>query len=112
MRTARLSAEFPQTSATCLDAFLAYLCDLSFPQCVVDPSGSTDIMEQPLCYSYCMSAELACGADAKLANTVCQKAVDAGRVSPDRPDVVCKSCGTAARASAVALALALLLFVC
>ena len=68
-------------------------------------------MEQPICYSTCIAAELACGGNSQLATFACDKALAAGRVAPDRPDVTCLSCSSARKlttALAVALAATLL----
>ena len=75
-------------------------------QCITDPGGSGSQVEVPICYSYCMSAEMACGSNGALAQAACQRAVLGGRVAPDRPDVTCISC--AARAAARTLLTALL----
>ncbi len=94
-RAARLALEFPLVSPECIDAFQArhfclldrhaaahltrpkqsYICTLSFPQCITDPGGSGSLVERPICYSYCMSAEMACGSNSKLAAATCAKAV-------------------------------------
>ena len=106
VRSARLVAEFPSTSPACMGVFQSYLCDLSFPQCVSDPTpGSTAglLVEQPLCYAYCLSAELACGGNSEVAQMACDKAVAAGRVAPGRADVLCKSCAALSRARATLL---------
>ena len=59
------------------------MCTLSFPQCVLDPGGSGSFVERPICYSYCISAELACGGNSELATSTCNKAVTV-RLAPLR----------------------------
>lgn len=98
IRTTRLGLEFPTSAtSTCLTAFQTYLCALSFPQCVLDPAGSGEYVELPMCWKACLSAELACSASADQALRACNQAVAAGRVAINRPDVVCQGC--AGRAS-------------
>jgi len=84
---------------------LTHVC-VDAQQCIADPGGSGSQVELPICYSYCLSAELACGANAALAEASCQRAVTGGRVAPDRPDVQCVSC--AARIAMRALLAALI----
>jgi len=111
-RLARWNVEFPSTTPTCLAAFKAYVCALSFPQCIQNPNNATQPpVQQPVCFSYCQAAEKACGVASDLTTFACNKAAASSQVAPNRPDVTCFSRASrlAALSSVIAVALLVLM---